>query len=294
MDFTDSQIPPPEGSRALEQLCLALFQQIWRDPYARRVGRGGQRQKGVDIVSSGPPWRGVQCKKRSGSSRRSSGLLKEIDGIIKLAEAFEPPLAQLIITTTLEKDARSEAKIAALSAARAAAGKFDVVLLSWASGIVKFDLSAREVAITERYIQPSNRFISFNEHTILIEIGVSDCGTWIVGSGNQLLFIWRRAIAKPREIMLRASLVLIKFLRESEIFVTLDKTGSCQLWSASSGAVVQHVAKEVHDVAVSNDGKYLGLTLSDGYRVRTLKVPVFVTREALVAEIEAMDHALAH
>ena len=117
MEFLNSQIPPPENFADFEKLCLAIFQEVWQDPYAQLVGRGGQNQHGVDIVSSTGPYKGVQCKKRD-SGKTASLSAKELDQITALAETCRPELTLLIITTTLEKDTKAESYVRQVSQRR--------------------------------------------------------------------------------------------------------------------------------------------------------------------------------
>ena len=132
MEFISSQIPPPDNWELFEQLCVRIFQEDWQDPYAKRLGKGGQKQHGVDIVSSMSPYKGVQCKKRDISKPTTlTKAKKELDAIVKKAESFEPTLALLIVATTLEKDLNLETYTFQLSERRKAEGKFEVKLLSW-------------------------------------------------------------------------------------------------------------------------------------------------------------------
>lgn len=131
MEFISSQIPPPTDWANFEQLCARIFQEDWQDPYAKRLGSGGQSQDGVDIVSSTSPFKGVQCKRRDISKKQTKLTKKELDSIVEAAESFKPTLALLIVATTLEKDAKLETYTLQLSQRRKSEGKFDVVLLSW-------------------------------------------------------------------------------------------------------------------------------------------------------------------
>jgi WD40 repeat protein len=130
MDFISSQIPPPKDWREFEQICARIFQEEWQDPYAMPLGAGGQRQHGVDILSSGPPWRGVQCKKRD-FSRPTKLREKELNAIVEKAESLKPGLTLLTIATTLTKDTKLETYTRQLSERRQSEGKFEVVLLFW-------------------------------------------------------------------------------------------------------------------------------------------------------------------
>ncbi|HEV7683677.1 MAG TPA: hypothetical protein VGO68_16230 [Pyrinomonadaceae bacterium] len=130
MEFISSQILPPSDWECFEQLCTRIFQEVWQDPYATRVGESGQSQDGVDIVSSISPYKGVQCKKRD-ISKPPTLIVKEIAKIVEAAESFKPPIALLIIATTLDKDSKLEEYTRQLAERRRSEGKFEVHLLSW-------------------------------------------------------------------------------------------------------------------------------------------------------------------
>ncbi len=66
MQFRAKQIAPPKEWGTFEDLCHALFKQVWQDPLAQKNGRRGQAQYGVDVFGSlngdRRSFRGVQCK----------------------------------------------------------------------------------------------------------------------------------------------------------------------------------------------------------------------------------------
>jgi hypothetical protein len=55
MDAREKQIAPPKSWETFEDLCLALFKAVWRDPNAQKHGRRGQAQAGVDVFGSSGP-----------------------------------------------------------------------------------------------------------------------------------------------------------------------------------------------------------------------------------------------
>jgi tetratricopeptide (TPR) repeat protein len=65
-DAPRQEIPLPKGDDDFEDLVLALFREVWKDPGARLHGRRGQRQDGVDLYGEdrfgGSGLHGVQCK----------------------------------------------------------------------------------------------------------------------------------------------------------------------------------------------------------------------------------------
>lgn len=88
------QLPPPANWQDFETLCLALWIDIWGDPEAKKHGRQGQPQHGVDIygrLAGGGEWAGVQCKLRDQFSE-SRVSLTELKGEIEKAKQFQPRL----------------------------------------------------------------------------------------------------------------------------------------------------------------------------------------------------------
>lgn len=69
MDAHEKQILPPKSWENFEDLCHQLFKAVWRDPYAQKNGRRGQKQHGVDIYGSPAAdyhiYQGVQCKTKN-------------------------------------------------------------------------------------------------------------------------------------------------------------------------------------------------------------------------------------
>lgn len=107
-----AEIPPPSYWQDFELLTLDLFRLKWRDDYAERNGREGQKQAGVDVSGyshTAKEQTGVQCKKRKtkirGVTAPSSSLTAdEIDEEVRAARSFNPSLQRFIIATTGPRD----------------------------------------------------------------------------------------------------------------------------------------------------------------------------------------------
>jgi hypothetical protein len=108
-----SEIPPPAHWQDFELITLELARLVWKDDYAERNGRSGQKQKGVDVVGYNREMKeqsGIQCKKRK---RKIKGVeapahsltTDEIDAEVKLSASLSVPLDRFIIATTGELDA---------------------------------------------------------------------------------------------------------------------------------------------------------------------------------------------
>lgn len=101
-------IPPPANWEDLEDLCLDLWRLIWADTKARKHGRRGQPQAGVDVYGqpkNGPEWEGVQCKLKS-QILDENLTRKEIEDEVTKARTFRPALAAFTLATTAPRDTR--------------------------------------------------------------------------------------------------------------------------------------------------------------------------------------------
>ncbi len=132
-----------------EDLCHALFKQLWQDLLAQKNGRRGQAQQGVDIFGSPKGdrrfYRGIQCKGKDcnyGSKAEWSEVLAEI----AKAEQFTPKLDEWIFATTAPVDATLQKAARDLSVKRKAKGLFSVDVLGWEE-IQALMASAPEVII---------------------------------------------------------------------------------------------------------------------------------------------------
>ncbi len=134
MNFRDKQIAPPKSWTAFEDLCLALFKGILSDPLAKKHGRTGQAQSGVDIYGRhggiGLAWTGIQCKgKEQGYGAVATEA--EFKAELEKAERFTPSLTRWIFATIAPSDAKLQKECRRIADERRSAGNFDVDLLSW-------------------------------------------------------------------------------------------------------------------------------------------------------------------
>ncbi len=140
------QVPPPANWQDFEALCCDLWRKIWDDPGTQQHGREGQPQQGVDVFGRprrGALWAGVQCKLRSQikGSRLTS---REICGEVVKARDFNPKLAEFIIATTAERDAKAQAAAREISRVQASDDSFSVSVFAW-EDIVQRLLEHRDV-----------------------------------------------------------------------------------------------------------------------------------------------------
>lgn len=122
-------LQPPRTAEDFEDFCHSVYMEVFDDPTATKNGRSGQKQNGVDIFalrSNGKRY-GVQCK------RKTFGSLTKaiIEGEVKLADAGEVRIEELIVATTAPNDVAMVTYAANLSDARSAEGKFRVSVAFW-------------------------------------------------------------------------------------------------------------------------------------------------------------------
>lgn len=128
MDF---RLPKPKNWQDFESICHRLWIEIWNDYNAKKNGRQGQAQSGVDIY--GKPiyskhYSGVQCKDKDenlGSVLKNSELVKECDK----AQKFIPPISTFTLATTASRDAKIQKKARELTSKKSY--PFEVHVWAW-------------------------------------------------------------------------------------------------------------------------------------------------------------------
>jgi hypothetical protein len=151
MDSRNKQIPRPRHWQEFEELCLALFREVWKDSLAQKNGRTGQPQHGVDVWGAvdgdRSRFQGVQCKGKDeslGASVTEAELIAEIGK----ADKFEPALEHWVLATTAPADGEIERVAREISVSRESQGRFTVQVMGW-SDIES--LLFMHVAILERF-----------------------------------------------------------------------------------------------------------------------------------------------
>ena len=134
MDLRNKQIPRPKHWQEFEELCLALFREVWKDSLAQKNGRAGQPQHGVDVWAgvdgSRSRFQGVQCKGKDeslGSTVSGAELVAEITK----ADKFSPALEHWVLATTAPSDGELQRIAREISVERARQGKFTVQVMGW-------------------------------------------------------------------------------------------------------------------------------------------------------------------
>ena len=106
---------PPAPCQDFEARCLKLWRPRLID--AKKNGRAGQPQAGVDIFGRDPKteeWVGIQCKQR-GQWPKKVLTVGEIEVEVEQAEGFQPPLSHFIVATTAPRDVETQRFVRELS-----------------------------------------------------------------------------------------------------------------------------------------------------------------------------------
>jgi hypothetical protein len=100
-----AKLPPPRSADEFEDICVEAMRIRW-GVTTQRVGRSGQRQKGVDIVGTRDGTTlGAQCKNVGELT------LGTVLSAVEDAKTFRPALALLALATTYERDAELQEEV---------------------------------------------------------------------------------------------------------------------------------------------------------------------------------------
>lgn len=134
MDLRNKQIPRPKHWQEFEELCLALFREVWKDSLVQKNGRAGQPQHGVDVWGgvdgSRSRFQGVQCK---GKDESLGAIVTESELIAEITKAdkFSPALEHWVLATTAPTDGELQRIAREISVDRERQGRFTVQVMGW-------------------------------------------------------------------------------------------------------------------------------------------------------------------
>ncbi len=144
---TTTKLPVPKSWDEFEDIVSDVLRARWATPHVTRDGRSGQAQDGVDIYAIaahlGQRYAGAQCKLVDSLSA------SEVDKIVSDADQFQPPLAEFLITTSMARDAKIQARVRILNVERIAAGMFPVQILFWED--ISLDLSGDKKLLAKHF-----------------------------------------------------------------------------------------------------------------------------------------------
>ncbi|RWE64146.1 hypothetical protein [Mesorhizobium sp.] len=125
------EIPKPKDWQALQRGCVILFRDELNDPNTVEYGRGGQDQRGIDVIGrrNGDPnhYVGVQCR-RVTKPLKQAKILSDCRAALQL----EAGLKEIIFATTAEDDTHAtDAAVAVEKALREEGHDLTVSLYGW-------------------------------------------------------------------------------------------------------------------------------------------------------------------
>jgi tetratricopeptide (TPR) repeat protein len=162
------EIPLPKGDDDFEDLVLALYSEVWRDPNAKLHGRSGQGQHGVDVYGEDhfgkTGFHGVQCKQHgSATPVTDKTLLAELREEVEKAKGFQPSLQRFLFATTARRSVTLQQEARDLTALHKKDGLFAVDILGWED---IEDLLRRHPSVLTWYLDERAKI-----HTPLLDIG---------------------------------------------------------------------------------------------------------------------------
>jgi len=123
-----NDLAKPVTEDEFEAMCHALYRRMWNDPGCARMGGGGQRQFGIDILGNdGTGSVGVQCKHYN----KTPFTLATVTADIKKVEEAGLDIRHLLFATTASSKSTTVAEIHKLSAQRREEGRFTVSVDFW-------------------------------------------------------------------------------------------------------------------------------------------------------------------
>lgn len=128
----NTNYPRLKDDDEFESLLCDLCTELWGVPGARRNGRNGQEQWGIDIFGQ-PAWLegsyfGVQCKLRPSQKQLTK---TEIEAEVKAARGFPHRLEKLIVATDTPRDNRLQILVEGISERETERGGFEVEIWFW-------------------------------------------------------------------------------------------------------------------------------------------------------------------
>ena len=135
------QVPPPKTWQDFETLCCDFWRAIWKDPNAKKNGRQGQEQYGVDVYGNPNQqalWAGVQCKGKDNYTDKKL-TEDELRAETDKAKSFIPKLSHFTMATTGPRDAVIQRVDRMISDSNRKAGLFTVDVWSWEDIVEKLE-----------------------------------------------------------------------------------------------------------------------------------------------------------
>lgn len=119
----------PDSEVLFESFCLKVFSASLKLPHLQKYARRGQSRVAIDLISvQSTGVVGIQCRLKTTSKGLTQG---EVDAIIEEAKTFSPPLDELIIATTSDRDAALQSHVTRVTQTHKAIDLFGIAIYAW-------------------------------------------------------------------------------------------------------------------------------------------------------------------
>lgn len=121
-----AKLPRPKSEDEFEDIALDALRILWGDSNAKRYGRRGQAQHGVDMLGTAPEgYVGGQAR------NRDTATIVEIRAEAERAEHLNPPLVRFFFVIAGPRDTRLQDDVRVLSDERQQANRFPIEIVFW-------------------------------------------------------------------------------------------------------------------------------------------------------------------
>lgn len=129
-DPTTYKVPVPKSAAEFEDICADLWREEWNDPHIQRIGRPGQRQDGLDVLSDprDGPRRAIQCKNYE-PKLFTNAIVDDIVEKVKGSPLL--PIEELVIATTAPRSTTVQEHAKEIRERHRKTHLFDVWVWAW-------------------------------------------------------------------------------------------------------------------------------------------------------------------
>jgi len=144
---TTSKWPLPKSEDEFEDMVLDAVRVRWRDPDARRNGRRGQRQDGVDVFGSAQD--ATDARQVAQCKNTLAPTLAKLQADLVRTAGFKSPIKKFYFAVAAPRDARLEEDVRMLSAQRVLQKQFPVEILFYED--ICHDLGSDEALVARHF-----------------------------------------------------------------------------------------------------------------------------------------------
>ena len=238
--ISNLQLPPPSNWEDFEDLCFSIWKRIWKDDAAKKYGRKGQEQDGVDFYgmpNNGSEYVGVQCKCKA-NMLGSKLTIPEIEKEINLAKNFKPELKEYIIATTSVRDAKIQEYCRKATLEHKKINKFSVNVWFWEE--IKEQIAQEDILRLYRPLVIPEKLLKQQEYLIREEKKPTNIFEEKTQKIENIIYDPSKLISESKEEEYNAELNHVKSLLNSfevdNALVNLEELKN-RIWNNSSNQI---------------------------------------------------------